>query len=327
MKTILVLLALVTSMGVSAQSDARLFVLKTKVAEGIDASTRDALSALIADTARKNGGIEVYSRADLERGIELEAERQTLGCDDVDCLSELAGAVSARFALASELTMLGTTYVLRLSILDTESLRTLASDVISQPTLEELAPRLPVAVALLVKKAVPTESKGAVACEAGTFFRCRDQCNKGDGLACVETARMHAEGGVDTDRSVDYPASEPQEYEYLRRACERRSEAGCVELLRRVKEGESRRSVWLWTTGVVGLGGLIVGSQMAGGGFTLAQETDSDALRVTGQVVGVSGAILGTIGIVALVAYPFGFAQGPPVTMDEYAEASSWLSE
>ncbi|MDP2340886.1 MAG: hypothetical protein Q8O67_08015 [Deltaproteobacteria bacterium] len=65
------------------------------------------LTELIGAAAAQKAVAEVLTGEDVRRAVDLESERQTLGCSASSCLAEIANAMGARVVLYSSLSTLG----------------------------------------------------------------------------------------------------------------------------------------------------------------------------------------------------------------------------
>jgi hypothetical protein len=140
-------------------ADARVVVFNLKPA-GVDADTTLLVSDLVATSAGKVDGVEALGASELQRLANVEAERQKLGCDmDQSCLSEIASAMQARYTIDGKLGKLGSTYVVNLSLTDTQEVRVAERVTIKAAQLDELADLLDERIAELLRGvAAPTSS-------------------------------------------------------------------------------------------------------------------------------------------------------------------------
>ena len=63
--------------------------------------------------------VVVASYKDIEAMLEMEKQKDLLGCDDVACMTELGGAVGADYAMNGELAQVAEEYLLSIRIVDT----------------------------------------------------------------------------------------------------------------------------------------------------------------------------------------------------------------
>jgi hypothetical protein len=96
----------------------RLAVLELK-AEGASAELATTLSQVVAEQAGKTPGFEAISQAEISAMLNVQRQKQLLGCADESCLAEIGGALGAKLVLSGTLGKLGDSYVLSLQLLDT----------------------------------------------------------------------------------------------------------------------------------------------------------------------------------------------------------------
>jgi hypothetical protein len=94
------------------------------------AATLTEVTAVAAASVR---GTEVLSTRDIEKIMELESQKQLVGCNASDCLAELAGALGARLVVFGELGALDDQLVLTLNLYDAESARSIARQLVQGP--------------------------------------------------------------------------------------------------------------------------------------------------------------------------------------------------
>ena len=97
-------------------------------------------------------GLEVLSSEDVRRLADLDASRQTLGCDEASCLAELASALGAEVIVYGSIGTLGRIVVVNLSIFDSKSAKSVARETVQAHTLEELPQLVDGAVNKLVAR-------------------------------------------------------------------------------------------------------------------------------------------------------------------------------
>ena len=90
----------------------------------LDQEQTQTISGLIFYYLSLNPDLLVYSESDLMAVLDLEAQKQFLGCDDSSCLDELAGAMDVDLMITSHLGRLGNRFHLTLSMVDTRTAKT-----------------------------------------------------------------------------------------------------------------------------------------------------------------------------------------------------------
>jgi hypothetical protein len=101
-----------------AASRIRLAVLDVQYAGAGDSKTVEGLSALIASEVARRPGLTVLAGADVRALLGFERQKALLGCTEGSCMAELAGALGVSFLISSEISRVGSTWLLSLSLLD-----------------------------------------------------------------------------------------------------------------------------------------------------------------------------------------------------------------
>jgi len=78
----------------------------------------DGLSALLASETASRPALAVVYGADLKAVLCFERQRQALGCTASACLAELGGALGVRYLISSEVSRVGSSWLLSLALLD-----------------------------------------------------------------------------------------------------------------------------------------------------------------------------------------------------------------
>jgi TolB-like protein len=108
--------------GEKAAARPKLIVLQLQVAGGVEAGIASALTEAVTTEVSARGFFEVISSKDLETLVSVERQRQLMGCseDSTSCLTELAGALGARFVLSGSVARLGDAFQLNLQTMDSQ---------------------------------------------------------------------------------------------------------------------------------------------------------------------------------------------------------------
>lgn len=98
----------------------KLMVLDLSTAGGLDPSVAATMTEAVATAATRANFFEVTTQKDVGTALGMERQRQLTGCseDSTSCLSELAGALGAPFALYGSVAQLGDAYQLNLQGID-----------------------------------------------------------------------------------------------------------------------------------------------------------------------------------------------------------------
>jgi TolB-like protein len=100
----------------------KLIVLPLQVAGGVETGIGSALTEAVTTEVSARGFFQVLSSKDVETLLSVERQRELLGCseDSSNCVTELAGALGARFVLSGSVARLGEAYQLNLQTLDSQ---------------------------------------------------------------------------------------------------------------------------------------------------------------------------------------------------------------
>lgn len=123
MLSTLALLALVAAdAGPAPKADKpRLIVLDLAAGGGVDASVATALTEAITQEVADRGFFQVLASKEVQIMIGFERQKQMAGCSaEAECLTELGGALGARFVMGGSVTKLGDAFQLSLQTLDSQ---------------------------------------------------------------------------------------------------------------------------------------------------------------------------------------------------------------
>lgn len=112
------------------------------------------LTSIVATTFADHTATDVVTREDLRRAMDLESEKQQLGCDAQSCLAEVAAAMGARLVVFGSLSVFDGAYALELSTFDAETAMSLGRNVIQAESLRALSTLVEQKVAKMRDEAV-----------------------------------------------------------------------------------------------------------------------------------------------------------------------------
>ena len=134
---------------------------KTKVlvmdiaAAGLDASTVENITGLVAVILTEDTRLDVLSGSDVKQMAALEGERQAMGCtNDASCLADIAGAMGAGLIVYGNGGKLGTLLNLNLNLFDATQARSVGRVAVQAKSLEELPEKLKPALAQLIANGI-----------------------------------------------------------------------------------------------------------------------------------------------------------------------------
>ena len=135
-------------------------VLSAPSAVGDDVETAKTLTGLVVNSLGRHKALSVVSSEDVRRVVELEADKQAMGCsDDASCLAEVAGALGARYVVYGQVGRLGASLVLTLNLFDPQNGAAVGRVAARAATVEALADQLDPAVDQLVAPVATTAAK------------------------------------------------------------------------------------------------------------------------------------------------------------------------
>jgi hypothetical protein len=125
----------------------KLVVLDLTPGGGADPQVVSAFTEALTDAVSKAGYFDVVSSRDIAQLLGRERQMQLLGCSEGQCMTELGGAVGARFILSGSLVKLGDAWQLTLTTLDSEKAQPIGRATRIAPALPILHVLLPFSVA------------------------------------------------------------------------------------------------------------------------------------------------------------------------------------
>lgn len=117
-------------------------VVASAPAQAIRQSETELINSILTATLAKNHQLEVVSSGDVQRMVELESEKQALGCSSSTCLAEIAGALGAELVIYGDVGDLGSQVVLTLNLFDSNSGTAPGREVVVAPSIDDLTGRL-----------------------------------------------------------------------------------------------------------------------------------------------------------------------------------------
>ena len=126
----------------------RLIVLELSAQAGVEHEAAVALTDAVAAEVDRRGFFQATSPRDLQTLIGVERQRQLLGCtDEGACMTELAGAIGARYVMNGAIARLGDAFQLSLQTLDTQKATPLGRSIRLAKNISTLREQLAYAVA------------------------------------------------------------------------------------------------------------------------------------------------------------------------------------
>jgi hypothetical protein len=143
------LLACVLAAAPAPAQKPKLAVLDLTAGAGVDATLTTPIVEAITGEVQRRGFFDVMSQRDISNLLGVERQKQLMGCSEQSgsCLTELSGALGARFILTGTLARLGDAYQLTLNALDTQKAQPLGRSTKLSKDLATLQLMIPYAVA------------------------------------------------------------------------------------------------------------------------------------------------------------------------------------
>jgi hypothetical protein len=104
------------------------------------------VTAMLASALAESPRVDVITKEDLRQAMNLEAERQQLGCNESACLAEVAAAMGARLVIYGSLGTFDDVIALELSAFDGETASPLGRSVLQATSLKALSEQAAVKV-------------------------------------------------------------------------------------------------------------------------------------------------------------------------------------
>ena len=118
---------------------------------------------LLAELSRREG-MSVIAQSDVRALLELESNKQALGCSDTSCLTALAGSLGAELVVGATLSRIGSSWVVALSLIRVEDAQVVRRATGQAKGAQDAAPEAVVsAVVALFADGLPTELQGPAA--------------------------------------------------------------------------------------------------------------------------------------------------------------------
>jgi hypothetical protein len=116
---------------------------------GVDQSVTGPMTEALAGELGRRGFFEVVSQRDMSTLLGLDRQKQLMGCSEesTSCISELSGALGARFVMNGTVARLGEAYQLTLTTLDSQKAQPLGRSTRLAKDLGTLQATIPWAIA------------------------------------------------------------------------------------------------------------------------------------------------------------------------------------
>ena len=157
-----VTLLLLSGLMLAARAQAaQIMVLNMKASKGVSAALAQSLTPILVAELSRRQGMSVIAQEDVRALLENEAHKQSLGCDDASCMTEIAGSLGTELLISSSLGKLGKQYVVNLTLFDVQKAKAFRRSSARQSGGEEAAAEAVTAAVLdLFRAGLPAELQG-----------------------------------------------------------------------------------------------------------------------------------------------------------------------
>ena len=106
----------------------------------VDAATLSTITSTVAAAVSRRRGLNVLTAQDVKNLVDIEAQKQMLGCTtgSESCLAEVANAMGAELVLSGDVGKLGSSFVINLNLFDAGKARSLGRDTLTVHDLSQL---------------------------------------------------------------------------------------------------------------------------------------------------------------------------------------------
>lgn len=134
-----------------------MLVMDLAAEEGVDAGTVNTLTGIISAEMSDYRAIDVVANADVRRMMELEGEKQAVGCGDTSCLADIAGAMGARLVVFGSAGKLGDALVVHLNLYDSQKAQSVGRQFVEATDMSTLSTLLRPKIRALLERTYAEE--------------------------------------------------------------------------------------------------------------------------------------------------------------------------
>jgi len=120
---LVVILAWLLPLTTRAEQDIRIAVMEFASKGGVSQKQMDALGDLLANEIRAMGKYRVIGKSDIRTALDIETQKNLVGCNDESCIAEIGGALGVRWVIVGNISKFGEKFLLNLKIMDAEKIR------------------------------------------------------------------------------------------------------------------------------------------------------------------------------------------------------------
>ncbi len=112
--------ATATAAGAARAEKIPIAVMEFSSKGGVEQEQMDALGDMLSTELRAMGPYRVIGKRDISTMLQLEEQKNMLGCDELGCISDIGGALGVRWVLVGNISRFGELYLLNLKLMDVE---------------------------------------------------------------------------------------------------------------------------------------------------------------------------------------------------------------
>ena len=131
----------------------KMVVLPFRPVAGVSRDTCYLLSSLLLAELDRFDGLKTISKEDIDAMLDVERQKDLLGCETSACAAEIGGALGADVVLRADVGVIGTSYALNVTVIDTKASTVAgrASKIVPKDD-DNLAPAMPILAAEIVAR-------------------------------------------------------------------------------------------------------------------------------------------------------------------------------
>lgn len=156
---------------------------------GIAAETAKTISELFSVELSKIPGLRVTNDEDIRRMLDVEAQKQSVGCDESSCLLEIAAALGTRYVVWGSIGKLGNLVVVTVNLFDSDAQGSVRRESAQAEGLEKAPQVLGPLAKRLVAPLLPRRPPVAVFASSGSA---EDEQDRNEAPASVITTQSDA---------------------------------------------------------------------------------------------------------------------------------------
>jgi hypothetical protein len=101
----------------------KILIMDLKGSKHVPARLLQSLSSAVSEEMDTLGPFKAISGQDIVQMLNLEENKQLLGCTETSCMSEIGGAIGADFLVSGDITQSGNVYIVQLQLINTREAR------------------------------------------------------------------------------------------------------------------------------------------------------------------------------------------------------------